>query len=58
MIANTTSLTTEYADTMSLVNHHRTIVLVFQFDDFRQFSQVTFHGEYTIHYDKLNGFVR
>ena len=58
MIANTTSLTTEYTDAMSLVDHDRAIVLVLELYDLRKLSQVALHREYTINNDELNGIVR
>ena len=43
MIANTTSLTTEYTDAMSLVDHDRAIVFMLKLYDFRKLSQVALH---------------
>ena len=56
-MANSPALIAEDTQTMSLINHNTTIILVLQLDNFRQFGQISFHGEYTINDDKLNSVV-
>ena len=58
VVANTTSLLTEYADTMSLVNHDRAVVLVLELNDSRQVSQVALHREHAINHNQLNSLLR
>ena len=55
MITNTTALLTEYANTMSFVNHHRAVVLMLQLDNLWKLGQITLHGEHTIDDNQFNG---
>ena len=58
MIAHAPTLFAEDADTVGLVDHDGTVVLVLQFNDLRQLGQVAFHREDTIDHDELDGLVR
>ena len=58
MIADTTTLTSEHTDTMSLIDHDRAVVLVLQLYDGWQICKIALHREHTIHHDELDGLIR
>ena len=54
VVAYTTSLTTEYTHAVSFIHHDAGIVLFLQLDDFRQWSQIAFHGEDAVYNNQLD----
>ena len=55
MVARTTAVASEHTKTMSFIHHNACVVLLLQFNDFGEFSQVTFHGEETVCNNQLDG---
>ena len=58
VVAYTTTLLAEYAKTMSLVYHDRAVVLMLEFNDFRQVSQIALHREHTVNNDEFDSLLR
>ena len=54
VVANTTTLSTEDTDTVSLIHHYSGAILLFEFNDFGQIAKVTFHRENAIHDDEFH----
>lgn len=54
VVADSSSLTTEDTEAVCLIDHHRSVVLMLQSDDFRQVTDVAFHGEHTIDNDEFD----
>ena len=57
MVAHTSTLTAEDTDAMGLVDHDRAVVLMLQFYDFGQFTEVALHREDTVDDDEFDGFL-
>ena len=55
MVASTTSLPSEYANTMSFVNHYAGIIFLLQFYNLGQFCEVAFHREKPVGNNHLDG---
>ena len=58
MVAHASTLFAEDADTVGLVDHDGTVVLVLQLNDLGQLGQIAFHREDAIDDDELYGVVR
>ena len=54
MIAHTPTLTTEDTDTVSLVDHDGTIVLMLQLNNLWQLGEVTLHREHAVDHNQLD----
>ena len=53
MVANTTSLFSKHTETVSLVNHNRGIIFMFQTNNLGKVCKISLHGENTIDNNKF-----
>ena len=58
VVAYASSLTAEDTESVCLIHHDRTVVLMLQLDNCRQIGQVAFHGEHAVNDNQLDSFLR
>ena len=58
MITHTTTVLSKHSDTMSLIDHDRTVVLMLELYDLRKLSEVAFHRENAVNDDELHCIIR
>ena len=56
MITDTSPVTTEHTQAVCFIHHDTCIVFVFQTNNLRQVSQITFHRENPVHHNQFHRF--